>query len=76
LLNVGLQPELFGHPFEGPMEGHYPLLPLKFHHYDLHVWLFKDNPAGLFSHSNPDVSCDSRWGYPVVEEEAKIVPHQ
>ena len=70
------RPELFGHAFEGPMEGHYPLLPLELHHYDLHVWLFMENPAGLFAHSNPDVNCDGQWGYPVVEEEAKIVPQE
>ena len=27
------------------------------HHYDLHVWLYRDNPAGVFSQFNPDVSC-------------------
>ena len=25
--------------------------------YDLHVWLYRDNPAGVFSQFNPDVSC-------------------
>lgn len=28
-------------------------------HYDLHVWLFRDNPAGRFAPFNPDVSCTS-----------------
>lgn len=31
------RPQLFGQPFDGPMEGHYPLMPLAVHHYDLHV---------------------------------------
>lgn len=31
------QPQLFGRPFDGPMEGHEPLLRLALHHYDLHV---------------------------------------
>jgi hypothetical protein len=39
------------------MEGHHPLMPLDLHHYDLHVWLWKKNPAGLFSATNPDVKC-------------------
>ncbi len=56
-------PQLFGQAFEGPMEGHEPIMPAALHHYDLHVWLFKDNPNGLFYHANPEVSCDGRWGY-------------
>lgn len=27
-------------------------------HRSLHVWLWKDNPSGLFAAFNPDVSCD------------------
>ena len=26
-------------------------------HYDLHVWLYRDNPGGIFAQFNPDVSC-------------------
>jgi hypothetical protein len=26
-------------------------------HYDLHVWLFRDNPLGVFSPFNPNVTC-------------------
>jgi hypothetical protein len=26
-------------------------------HYDLHVWLYRHNPAGLFSAWNPNVTC-------------------
>ncbi|HEX7930992.1 MAG TPA: hypothetical protein VF470_08845 [Sphingomicrobium sp.] len=26
-------------------------------HYDLHVWLYRDNPGGMFAQFNPDVSC-------------------
>jgi len=26
-------------------------------HYDLHVWLYRDNPSGLFAQFNPNVSC-------------------
>jgi len=51
------RPHLFGHPFDGPMEGHHPLMPHELKHYDLHVWLWKQNPAGLFAPTNPDVKC-------------------
>jgi hypothetical protein len=51
------RPSLFGHPFDGPMEGHEPLMPASMHHYDLHVWLWKDNPSGLFSPTNPALHC-------------------
>ena len=47
-------PELFGQRFDGPMAGHAPGMP---EHYDLHVWLYEDNPSGLFSPWNPDVEC-------------------
>lgn len=26
-------------------------------HYDLHVWLYRDNPKGVFAQFNPAVSC-------------------
>jgi hypothetical protein len=26
-------------------------------HYDLHVWLWQDNPAGMFALFNPTVTC-------------------
>jgi hypothetical protein len=26
-------------------------------HYDLHVWLWKHNPEGMFAQFNPRVSC-------------------
>jgi hypothetical protein len=27
-------------------------------HYDLHVWLYRENPNGIFAQFNPKVSCD------------------
>jgi hypothetical protein len=48
------RPSLFGVPFDGPMLGHEPGMPI---HDDLHVWLYKDNPAGLFAAFNPRVHC-------------------
>jgi hypothetical protein len=53
--SVGTAPVLFdGHPFDGPMPGHEPGMPW---HYDQHVWLFVENPSGMFSAWNPAVSC-------------------
>lgn len=48
------RPSLFGQPFDGPMPGHAPGMPV---HYDLHVWLWQDNPSGVFAPWNPDVKC-------------------
>lgn len=47
-------PVLFGQTFDGPMEGHGPGMPW---HYDLHVWLYRANPSGMFAQWNPNVSC-------------------
>ena len=27
-------------------------------HYDLHIWLYRDNPSGLFAQYNPAASCE------------------
>ena len=48
------KPRLFGRPFDGPMAGHDPAMPI---HYDLHVWLWKTNPRGMFVAFNPNASC-------------------
>lgn len=48
------RPALFGRSFDGPMLGHAPGMPI---HYDLHVWLWQHNPAGIFAPYNPDASC-------------------
>jgi hypothetical protein len=66
------RPTLFGQPFQGPMEGHFPLIPKEFTHYDLHAWLFKNNPLGMFSPTNPDVKCDG-YDYSLLEEPTKMV---
>ncbi len=68
-------PHIFGRPFNGPMEGHHPLMPTELHHYDLHVWLFKVNPAGMFSSTNPTVKCGGKTGYSLMEQPPKPVPH-
>jgi hypothetical protein len=69
------RPELFGRPFDGPMEGHHPLMPAGLHHYDLHVWLWKANPAGLFAPTNPSVKCPKGAAYTLEETSPRLVPH-
>jgi len=66
------RPVLLGQPFQGPMEGHEPLIPQGFHHYDLHAWLFKDNPEGMFAPTNPTVKCDDAQ-FSLAEMPTKIV---
>ena len=54
LSTSGDRPSLFGHPFDGPMPGHEPGMPV---HYDLHVWAWHSNPAGDFAIWNPSLHC-------------------
>ena len=56
---TGDRPTLFGHGFDGPMDGHAPGMPV---HYDLHVWLGRTNPDGLFAVPNPSISCPGLSG--------------
>jgi hypothetical protein len=67
------RPAVFGRPFDGPMAGHEPLMPNGLAHYDLHVWLWKENPVGLFSPTNPAVRCDG-YGFSLAEEAPRLVP--
>ena len=47
-------PKLFGHQFNFTDAGNrFGLPPF----YSLHVWVWKDNPAGMFAMFNPDVHC-------------------
>ena len=48
-------PELFGQTFNGPMPGHFPGMPW---HWDLHVWVWANNPTGMFESWNPAISCN------------------
>jgi len=54
LATDGDRPSLFGQAFDGPMPGHFPGQPV---HYDLHVWLWRYNPSGMFAPFNPSLSC-------------------
>lgn len=52
VLNFGQTPPVFGsQPFD--VGG----TPVPAPHWSLHVWLYKDNPSGIFTPFNPDVSC-------------------
>ncbi|HXF97299.1 MAG TPA: hypothetical protein VNJ46_01660 [Gaiellaceae bacterium] len=53
---VGPVPALLGQTFDGPMAGHNPSMPW---HYDLHAWLWAENPSGRFTPFNPALSCRS-----------------
>jgi len=66
------RPTLLGQDFQGPMEGHYPLINKEFIHYDLHAWLV-DNPNGMFSPTNPKVTCD-KAEFPMLEQPTKMMP--
>jgi hypothetical protein len=70
--DVKERPSLFGQPFQGPMEGHEPLIPKEFVHYDLHAWVFKDNPLGMFTPTNPDVRCDTS-DFALMEMGTKLI---
>ena len=52
VIDVGQPHPYFGdHPFD--VGG----TPVPVPHYSLHVWLYKDNPDGIFTPYNPTVSC-------------------
>jgi hypothetical protein len=51
---AGDRPRMFRRLFDGPMDGHYPGMPI---HYDLHVWVWQKNELGTFASFNPGVSC-------------------
>jgi hypothetical protein len=65
-------PTIFGRTLDGPMEGHEPLLPAGLHHWDLHIWLWKENPNGLFHPTNSAVTCPE-GPYPFEEHPPTMV---
>ena len=71
----GTRPTIFGKELQGPMEGHTPLMAEGLHHYDLHVWLWKTNPAGVFAPTNPALKCPKQ-GYSFAEKAPKLVDAQ
>ncbi|MEP6495396.1 MAG: hypothetical protein ABJF01_22105 [bacterium] len=67
-------PTILGHQLMGPMEGHEPVMPAQLHHWDLHVWLYKNNPNGMFSATNSAVKCPTTgYGYSFADAPPKMV---
>mgnify|MGYP001546385231 FL=1 len=62
----GTPPSIFGQTFSGPMDGHEPIMPASLRHYDLHVWMYKDNPKGMFTSTNASVKCAPGATYTVA----------
>ena len=48
-------PMLFGQPFMPNNGARFEIPPF----FALHVWLFQDNPSGMFAPFNPNVNCDN-----------------
>jgi hypothetical protein len=61
----GTAPQIFGQTLKGPMDGHAPIMPPTLRHYDLHVWLWKNNPRGIFTSTNSAVKCARTASYTV-----------
>jgi hypothetical protein len=70
----GKAPVIFGQTLAGPMDGHYPVMPKSLRHYDLHVWLWKPNPRGVFSPTNTAIECPARAPYTFDESDAAHHP--
>jgi hypothetical protein len=62
----GAAPTIFGQTLVGPMDGHAPIMAAALRHYDLHVWLWKDNPRGVFTSTNRDIKCAASSPYTVA----------
>ena len=62
----GVAPTIFGQTLAGPMDGHEPIMPASLRHYDLHVWLWKDNPRGVFTSTNAALKCAPGAPYTVA----------
>jgi hypothetical protein len=71
----GKRPTVMGKELEGPMMGHEPLMPEGLHHYDLHVWLWKANPKGVYAPTNPAVTCP-KSSYSFDEDAPKLVAEE
>jgi hypothetical protein len=71
----GQRPAVLGKALEGPMVGHEPLMPEGLHHYDLHVWLWKVNPLGVYAPTNPSLTCPAA-GYSFAEAAPRMAPHE
>jgi len=71
----GKAPTIFGQTLYGPMDGHEPIIPASLRHYDLHVWLWKPNPAGMFVSTNKAVKCSPKATYTIAYDEHAMLHH-
>ena len=58
-------PTFLGHPFNRMVDDPKTELDEAHHfapHYDLHVWLYRENPAGMFAQFNPAATCEHHKG--------------
>jgi len=62
----GVVPTIFGQTLAGPMDGHEPIMPTTLRHYDLHVWLWKNNPRGMFTSTNAALKCTPGAAYTIA----------
>ena len=53
--HAGTMPMLFGHELMVGDAARFQIPPF----FALHLWLYKDNPAGTFASFNPNVTCDA-----------------
>lgn len=61
VINNGQEhPSFAGHPFD--VGGVPPLEAAGVPHWSLHVWVYEDNPSGLFAPFNPNVTCEHAGG--------------
>lgn len=72
----GTRPSFFGKEFDGPMSGHKPIMPEGLAHYDLHVWLWRDNPAGVFHPTNARVKCPPGAPFTFTHDAPKVHDHK
>lgn len=72
----GTRPSIFGKEFDGPMAGHKPIMPEGLAHYDLHVWLWRENPAGVFHPTNARVKCPPGAPLTFTDDAPKVHDHK
>jgi hypothetical protein len=65
-------PEYHGHPYvhrvDDPATPEVDEAHMFDPHYELHVWLYVENPAGVFAPYNPSVTCDTYEGPKTMAE--------
>ena len=73
-------PEFHGHPYTHRIDDPATLDVDEAHmfepHFELHVWLFQPNPAGVFAQYNPAVSCEHYVGPRTMAEAMEYMSTQ